>query len=171
MRSQNDRVLPSCFVAPQPPPARQRNMFGRNIAATMVWLRISADDMKRWRANGWLSFDADSVAELDAEFDPREWELTIVRDVVRSGLSDSQINHILRQLPHPCAVDPDRLAYSFRYGWVESTSVKGTHYLDVIERSLYRWLDRADSEQLRSLHDQIAYMLAADSGEEVEEDE
>ena len=89
--------------------------------------------------------------------DPQVFNLTFVRDIVRSGLADSQIEYILGQLPKPLAFDPDRIAYSFKYGWVEAVPSDSTE--DIIEEQLDSWLEEIDTERLQELREHIDELL------------
>lgn len=82
-------VLPSWFTRPEPRTRVQQSLFRSTVADAMVHLRISEDECGRWHAKGWLSSDGTTMPEVDDFDDPYVWELTVVRDIVRTGLSDA----------------------------------------------------------------------------------
>lgn len=165
-------TLPPWFASPQPTTRwRQLTLFRSPFADALVRLRISADECARWHANRWLSFDGSRITEVDDFDDPRVWELIVVRDVVRSGLSDAQIVSLLSQLPKPFAVDPDRVAYSFRHGWVEATIPAEPDPDTIIEEHLDSWLETCDQERLQQFYQKIGELLAGSGNAHTENTE
>jgi hypothetical protein len=131
--------------------------------------RVSVDDMRRWKAAGLLSFDAELDSEIDLLHNPKIHELRFIRDLLRSGLSDSQIEWLLAQLPKPYAFNPDRIAFSFRHGWVIAAAIVEPDPYEMIEEPLDTWLDDQEEDELRELMERIATRLeslANNDGEE-----
>jgi len=124
--------------------------------------------MRRWKAAGLLSFDVTLDSEVDEFDDPKTHELQFIRDLVRSGLSDSQIEWLLVQLPKPYSFNPDRIAFSFRHGWVNAAIVQPDPD-EIIEEYLNAWLDDQDEDELRELMERIATRLESLANNDVEE--
>jgi len=76
--------------------------------------RVSTDEVDRWHANGWLSYDS-SIKSLT---NPQFHELTFIMHLVRSCLTEAQIKAVLRHLPKPYSYDCSVTAYSPQSGWV-----------------------------------------------------
>jgi hypothetical protein len=93
--------------------------------------RVSLDELERWRAKGWISFDA---AELETLDEPLLHEIMFVRNLARSGLPDAQIDGLLRELEPPYRYDPTRTAYSFAFGWVQIPALPEDSEVDVFFR-------------------------------------
>jgi|GEM_PF-1304953 len=155
--------LPSGLVRPQPTTNHQGCLFRISLADALFRLRVSPDDLRRWYERGWLSFGEGLTEEFDEFDDPRVFEIQVVRDIVRSGLTDVQIENLLAELPKPFAFDPTRLAFSFRYGWVcveppveipEPSDVS-----DVIEQNIDDWIAECDEETLEGLQARVADAL------------
>jgi hypothetical protein len=81
---------------------------------------ISLDDLDRWSAKGWVSFDARAVERLTG---PMMNEVVFIRNLAQSFLSDAQVDALLKKLEKPYQYDPTRIAYSFAYGWVQPPPV------------------------------------------------
>lgn len=156
-----NHALPPWFTRPLPVSDWQRNLFQTDLRTVLVRLQVSVDEIARWHAKEWLSFDGADNLVIDEFRDPRIWELTIVRDIVRSGLSDAQVEYLLDQLPKPLAFDPDSLAFSFRHGWVEVSLPADPDPEEVIEEHLDSWLDDLDEDRLRELHARIGELLGS----------
>jgi hypothetical protein len=163
--------LPQWFIRPRPVTRWQRCLFTTSFQRVLVEMRISPDEVAAWHDRGWLSFDGADNPELDDLDDPRIWQLTVVRDITRSGLSDAHVEYLLQQLPKPCAVNPDRLAFSFRYGWVEAAEPEEPDSAAIVEEHLDTWLGDRDQEQLRELRDRITELLGVSGEGTPEEDE
>ena len=140
-----------------------------SLPTALARIGVSVDDVRRWHGSGWLSFDEKLADELDEFDDPRVWEILIVRDVVRSCLTDAQIEVLFSKLPKPFAFYPDSLAYSFRHGWVcvippvEIPEPSEVEPSEVIEEYIDGWIDDCDLETLERLRDQITEALQARS--------
>jgi len=135
----------------------QLSLFQITLKDALVRLRISEDELSRWNSKGWVSFDGSVDSQLNEHDDPLIFQLIFVRDIVRSGLSDSQIEYILDQLPKPLAFNPDRIAYSFKYGWVETVPAESPE--DIIEEYIDSWLEEIDTERLQELQERIYELL------------
>lgn len=162
--------LPQWFESPLPErDSCQRSLFRTTLHKIIAAERVSVDDMRRWKAADLLSFDAELDSEIDEFHDPKTHELQFIRDLVRSGLSDSQIEWLLAQLPKPYAFNPDRIAFSFRHGWVIAAAIVEPDPHEIIEEHLHAWLDDQDEDELRELMERIATRLeslANNDGEE-----
>ena len=157
MGRDNPDDLPRWFKRPRPVKIFQQSLFQITLNDALARLRISEDDLSRWNSKGWVSFDGSVDCKLNEYDDPLIFNLTFVRDIVRSGLSDSQIKYILDQLPKPLAFNPDRIAYSFKYGWVETVPAESPE--DIIEEHLDSWLEEIDAERLQELQKRIYELL------------
>jgi len=135
----------------------QQSLFPITLKDALVRLGISEDDLSRWNSKGWVSFDGSVDFKLNEYDDPLIFKLTFVRDIVRSGLSNSQIEYLLDQLPKPFAFNPDRIAYSFKYGWVETMPEESPE--DIIEEYIDSWLEEIDTERLQELQNRIFELL------------
>lgn len=67
---------------------------------------------------------------------------------------------LIKQIPKPLGVDPDKVSYSFRHGWV-ITDPPGP--FEQIEEHLDEWLEHlveaGEAEKLIELRDKIADAL------------
>jgi hypothetical protein len=129
------------------------DLFSVKRDAYLAAARVSLDDLARWRANGWISFDATDLDELS---EPLCNELVFIRNLARSGLSDHQIGALLAKLEAPYQYDPGRTAYSFAYGWVQPPPVLDKEEAnDFVRFHLQTWIDQKvrsrDVEILREL--------------------
>jgi hypothetical protein len=157
MGRDNPDDLPRWFKRPRPVEIFQLSLFQITLKDALVRLRISEDELSRWNSKGWVSFDGSVDSQLNEHDDPLIFQLIFVRDIVRSGLSDSQIEYILDQLPKPLAFNPDRIAYSFKYGWVETVPAESPE--DIIEEYIDSWLEEIDTERLQELQERIYELL------------
>ena len=152
--------LPRGLVRPQPVTNHQGCLFRISLADALFRLRVSPDDLGRWHEHGWLSFGEKMNEELDEFDDPKLFEIQIVRDIVRSGLADVQIENLLTKLPKPFAFDPDRLAFSFRHGWVcVAPPIAVPEPSEVIEQNLDNWIAECDEETLEGLRERVTDVL------------
>lgn len=110
-------------------------LFPEGFSSALARLKVSPDEIKRWHSRGWLSFSA--MAECDLQPFQVD-EIEFVRDIMRSGLPDAFIEHLLSQLPRPLSFDPKRIAYSFSLGWV--LGIVPPESEQVIEQNLEKWL-------------------------------
>jgi hypothetical protein len=122
---------------------------------------ISLDDLDRWRAKGWVSFDARGVERLTK---PMMNEVVFIRNLAQSFLSDAQVDALLKELEKPYQYDPTRLAYSFAYGWVQPPPVLDAIEIDeFVESHLRGWIDykvkHAEVELLQKL--EMTFSIAA----------
>ena len=159
MNDHSPLSLPPWYSRPRAVTAWQPSLFQRELRSVIVGMRVSLDEIARWHARGWLSFDGSDNPEVDEWYDPRVWELTVVRDIVRSGLGDAQIDYLLSQLPRPYAIDPDRLAFSFRHGWVQVNWHRDPDPDEVIEEHVDSWLEGCDADRLWELRERIDELL------------
>lgn len=154
-----DRPLPRCFCRPQSVVNRQGTLFRSRFVDVLVEMQISMDEIARWHGEGWLSFDGANITEVADLDDPRVWELIVIRDIVRSGLGDAHVRRLIAQLPKPAAIDPGRLAYSYRFGWVEGVFPAEPDQDEFITEHLDSWLETCDEDRLRELQSRIAGLL------------
>lgn len=145
--------------APVPVTDCQGCLFHSDFSNVLAELCVSMDELARWHAKGWISFDGNRITEVATFDDPRVCELTVVRDVVRSGLNDAQIDHLLAQLPRPCVLNPSRLVFSFQYGWVEVEPSPKVDRNEIIENHLDDWLETCGEDWLRELQKRIEELL------------
>jgi hypothetical protein len=159
--------LPEWFVYPRHLEGWQESLFKKDLTDVLVRLGVSHDDLNRWHDKGWVSFDSSPGLDIDDFDGPHIREVAFVRDVVRSGLSDAQIEHLLSLLPKPFTFNPSRVSFSFMYGWVESVPGKSSD--DVIEEHLESWLEdlaqSGDTERLRELSGRIEELLGETEAE------
>ena len=161
--------LPHGLIRPRPHTDHQPCLFRVTLAEMLARLGVSPDDLRRWHGRGWLSFDENMNETLDEFDDPKTFEIQIVRDVVRSGLSDAQIEVLFSKLPTPFAFNPHTLAYSFCHGWVQVAPPEEIpEPSDVIEEHIDEWITNCDEATLEDLRDKIAEALkmCADSAAE-----
>ena len=133
----------------------QLSLFPYPLDQWMAYCEVSRDDVRRWQEQGWISFDVDTLSELHL---PNAWELTFVKNLARSGLSDQQINHLLAGLPSPYSYDPLTTAYHLAHGWVQAPRpLDEADVLKFVEEHLDEWIT-AQSElgNLDRLHDLLS---------------
>lgn len=128
----------------------------------MALAGVSIDEIERWRSLGWISFDVREIASLDSGGIA---EITFVRNLARSGLSDLQINRLLSELPPPYRYDPVRTAYSFALGWVRQPVPLDELTLgEFVEESLDIWVEQrillGELDVLRRVWARMAAALA-----------
>jgi DNA-binding transcriptional MerR regulator len=152
--------LPEGMVRPQATSMRGESLFHVSLSELAANLGISHDELLRWHQRGWLSFEPNPNQILNQFDDPIMNEIQIIRNVVRSGLTDAQIEVVLSTLPRPPAHNPDRLAYSFRYGWIfVPPPPQIPDSSEVIEQNLNEWIAGCDRLTLEDLRDQIDEVL------------
>jgi hypothetical protein len=157
-----DPELPKCWE--RPTSDLQAYLFGDSTEDVLATLKVSRDDVKRWKAKGWVSFNIDEMDSLDWAY---SHEIEFVRDVARSGLLDAQIDSLLEPLPKPYRFSPHDTAYSFVFGWVVPAR---DDPFEVIENNLDDWIgdlaDRGDLDRLQQIADKIAEQIEALQTEE-----
>lgn len=124
------------------PPARVRqlDLFPRPRDQTLAYARISIDEIERWRARGWISFDVREEYELQPG---RIAEICFIRNLAHSGLSEPQIDELLSELRPPYMYEPHRVAYSFAHGWVQVPIPPDEFRVDeYFEKYLKSWINR-----------------------------
>lgn len=152
--------LPRGLMSPLPVIEHQPCLFRLSLADALAGLGVSPDDLRRWHDRGWISFDGKMDEMLGEYDDPKVFEIQIVRDIVRSGLTDAQIEVLLAGLPKPFAFDPDRLVYSFRHGWVQVVPpAEAPSPAEIIDDHFDEWLVNFDEEALIGLRDKISEAL------------
>ena len=154
--------LPPWFTPAWPSQSCQASLFKVSLESVLAHAKVSPDELNRWHSQRWISF-AFVPVELNAHDDPKILELHFVRDVVRSGMTDAQITQLFDHCPKPHSFDPDRTAFSFRYGLVQATPPVEPDEPDepeaVIENHLDEWIEECDKERLTALRDQIVERL------------
>lgn len=144
------------------PASHEPCLFRIRLSDVIARLGVSLDDLRRWHDGGWLSFTATMSEEVNEFDDPKVFEIQMVRDIARSGLSDAQIETLLSQLPKPYAFNPDRIAYSFRHGWIQvAPPVEIPDPSEVIEEHLDGWIEQCDGETLEALRDKVKEAILA----------
>ena len=140
--------LPSWFQKPRPTSKSQRELFPDDLDEVLTMLAVSADELRRWYERGWISFEPMHSDKLPYR---QVNEVRFIRDVVRSGLTDVQIEYLFMRLPRPMDFDPAAVAYSFALGWVMGVPrKKPEEILDEHIAHLARSHDRARLEEIRS---------------------
>jgi hypothetical protein len=155
--------LPEWFDRPRPARTEQATLFSSPLTEVLTNLRVSADELNRWCENGWVSFGSERSRQLEP------WdrdEIQFVRDIVRSGLSDAQIECLFAQLPRPMNFAVDQIAFSFLFGWVAAVPPTPEPDRDeIVKDHLDNWLDQLNVEEncqrLIALRDQIDRLLTA----------
>lgn len=147
------------FSKPKPASELQPTLFPEELPAVLARLRVSEDDLARWHEQRWVSFGPKRSEPLEP------WDvhqIQFVRDVVRSGLSDAQIERLFSDLPRPMTFDPDAVAFSFSLGWVLARSAPEPD--EVVEAHLDVWLkglvEAGDKDRLIELRSRIDELLA-----------
>ena len=138
----------------RPVPDFQSTFFAEAADQVLASLKVSRDEVRRWRAHGWISFEIDKLETLDQ---PYANEIEFVRNVARSGLLDAQIDSLLESLPKPYRFSPENVAYHFTFGWVVPTQ---DDPFDVVEANLDDWLEdlaeRGNATRLQEIAEKIA---------------
>jgi len=129
------------------------NLYSQERDRYLAIAGISLDDLDRWRAKGWVSFDARGVERLT---EPMINEVVFIRNLAHSFLPDTQVDALLKKLEKPYQYDPTRIAYSFAYGWVQPPPVlDGIEIDEFVESHLRSWIEdkvrHAEVELLRKL--------------------
>jgi len=160
--------LPEWYARPTPEACRQPALFAAgpdDVNDVLVALRISVDDLARWRGRGWVSFGPRPDHTIES------WhvnELRFVRDVVRSGLSDAHVDAMLAELPRPMDFDPAQVAYSFSFGWVQAVPAREPDVAEFIEEYLHEWLQglaESNPERLRTLMTDVSDAIESIAGD------
>jgi hypothetical protein len=140
------------------PYSPQLVLFGNERDVVLAAAFVSLDDMVRWHQNGWISYDATRVDDLD---EAQHVEMFFVRDIARSGLSNAVITRMLSELPRPYAYSPERVAYSFHFGWVQLPYPLSMD--EMMTSHLSQWLDEqihdGNLERLKEILEQITEAL------------
>jgi hypothetical protein len=125
----------------------------------LAQLAVSEDDLARWHEKGWVSFGPQPDFEVDIFDGPHLRELSFVRDISRSGLSDAQLGQLFSLLPKPFTFDPTRITFSFMYGWVQTKPAPRYE----IENEIDSWLEdlaqSGDRERLQEIECRIKELL------------
>ena len=144
--------LPKCWQRPSKD--CRPTFFPQPVEEMLADLRVSREDLRRWKEQGWLSFDVDGADNLDL---PQEKEIHFVRHLVLAGLDICQIERLLTSLPSPYCYDLDSTAYHFAHGWVAPATKKP---FDVVDAQVEEWLshltDSGEAGRLKGLAAQIA---------------
>ncbi len=120
----------------------QHTLFGDDAERSLAAARVTADEANQWFEWGWLS---SMPAFIDAVDEPMWAELLFVRDLAASKAPREAISALLKQLPRPYHYDSCRVAYSFRYGWVELPVRHAAPIAakDLSVRAVRRWVETA----------------------------
>jgi len=151
--------FPTGFIFPHPITDHQACLFRISLTDALARLGVSPDELTRWHGRGWVSFDANTSESLDEFDDPKIFEIQIVRDIARSGLTDSQIEVLLSRLMKPYAYDPETIAFSFRHGWLQAAPVEIPDPSEIIEEHLDEWIAGCDEATLKELRYKISEAL------------
>ena len=173
----SDTELPECWSRPSPAvnPVHyfQPTLFDDSDPEpetkpedVLAELKVSTSDMERWHQNGWIIY---RLHELSQFCHRDECEIRFIAPIARSGLSDSQINQLLKELRAPYAYGDD-VAYHFKYGWVTPQ-----HAFDFVSSNVDEWLDQLgeeeDFDRLAEIGNKIHGLLYSDVEEAQEEDD
>ncbi len=169
MYKREESKCPEWFERPSPKidheRPRQMTLFRALLHNQLAVLRVSTDELLRWIDKGWVSDTCLTVKEVDLIDDPTLLEIEFVRDVVRSGFSDAQIECLFGELPKPYAYDPRCVTFSFRYGWVSPAFVREPEPECVIDEHLDAWLKHQDKKVLLGLLDRVTAIIELQSEE------
>lgn len=158
--ARNNLLLNDCWEEPQR--IAQLDLFGRGRDYMLALGGVSIEEVERWRAKGWISFDIRELHSLDTGISSELW---FIRNIARSGLSDVQIDTFLGELEPPYMYDPIRTAYSFSHGWVQCPLVPSTADWDqYMEENLKPWLIRKvarfELDELRRIQQDVMAAIA-----------
>lgn len=154
--------LPDCFQRPRRLSSHQSSLFREPFHQALAKLKLSVDEVRRWADAGWLSFNPDELSEVAEHGDEVTLELGFVSDLVRSGVSDSQLQCLIAEVGLPLSFNPHLVVWSFRYGWVEPADEE-VPVLGSSESQLEACRDWVSQEEdvvsLEALKDQICSRL------------
>lgn len=153
---EHESSLPSCLVRPDSRRGVQRELFPEDLHESLAMLRVSMDELKRWKSRGWIPFDLQREME-----NAYIQHIIFVRDVVRSGLGDAQITLMMDLLPDYLLADPDRIVYSFTHGWVEPAPPEP--WESVVKAYVEDLAEAEDWDALIELNLTIERLLIADN--------
>ena len=146
----------------RPTRIKEPTLFPQPTANVLSEAGVTARDMDVWHARGWLSFKSDSKTELDA---PDRAELTFIRDLANSGLGAIVIDKLLSGLKRPYRYNADRIAFSFKFGWVELDErwyePDWNEIVELIQENFDSWCDTLSEEDLRAYRDVIQDRLGS----------
>jgi len=148
----------------RPTPVIQHSLFPERTEQSLAAARIDANEANDWFASGWLS---SMPAFMDGVDEPAWVELLFVRDLAGSGIPPQVISELLRTLPRPLVYDADRVAYSFRYGWVqlpsrpERTPLPENWSIGVVRQWVESAAHRGQVNDLRLLFEEVCKALNA----------
>ena len=156
--------LPHCWT--RPVPDCQLTFFPQETEEALAELRVTKNDVRKWRCRGWISFDVDAMGQLDR---PHQREVEFIRYIALSGLAEFQITELLEGLPKPYSFNPKYVAFHFEYGWVVPVQEDP---FDVVEQNVTDWIEQlgaeGDLERLEGLR-ALIQMEIAGMGEAQEE--
>jgi len=115
----------------------QMSLFSHVRDEFLAAISVSLDEAVRWRKAGWLNFDPTSLNEFN---DVQTSELSFVRELARSGLSDAMVSRLLQELEPPYTYNDHATAYHFQYGWVALPSPLPSAY-ELIEERIEEWAE------------------------------
>ncbi len=116
----------------------QLDLFMRPTEEILALACVPPDDLARWKALRWLSAETATAARMH---ESEVWELCFIRNLARSGLSDTQVADLLAELPKPYRYDPIRTAYSFALGWVQRPPIPTSDEVDgFIRKHIEEWI-------------------------------
>ena len=125
---------PACWSRPSRLHRKQTSLFADIRDAALASLAVSEDELRRWHQSGWISDEAIATERMH---DYLVEEIAFVRDVARSGLSDGQVSSLLLELGNGgYSYHGGSVAYSFRYGWVQTTGPERPEFVDFIRDSI-----------------------------------
>lgn len=145
----------------------QPTFFPQPSDEALATLDVTRGDLRRWRELGWISFDIDVTAQID---DPEACEIGFVRNLARSGLTITQINEFLADLPKPYRYSPQNTTYHFVYGWMTPVREKPRWPVNLDLRECIEQLaDEGDIDGLTELGQLIVKHLESFESDDEEE--
>ena len=151
--------LPEGLVYPSSRNHDQRSLFRVPLSRAISQLAVSEDDLRRWRAMGWLSFDCHPDELVDEFDDSKVAEIEVIRDISRSGISDAWITRALKQLPRPLSHQASSMLYHFRHGWLALELPAPADPAEVLAAYLAELTEQEDIEALQEIQQTIAQAL------------
>ncbi len=146
-------------------------MFPTGLDQFESHMQVSLNEMRRWHARGWLSFDADTIGRFDEE---HACEVRFVKALAHFGWQDAWVEVLLQGLPKPYCYDTASTFYSFaRRSWITLPEPKEElRDEELVDAYLAALAEEKDTRSLQAIRNQIDRLLEeADEKREDDEDE
>jgi DNA-binding transcriptional MerR regulator len=148
----DERVL---FPARHSGAMMQHTLFPVTVEEFVAEMGVSQDEMRRWYAAGWLSFDPNTSRIYD---EAERVEVLFMRALVRFGFSDAMINRLLAGLEKPYCYNPRETFYSFsRQGWV--TVAPAPALADLAADGIEAMIQEEQWSELEAIKDRIEKVM------------